>query len=161
ARAARRSHGVGQRVDSLKALREAVSLAGELELPATASRDLRNEAIASLGLVDFRLVHEWPATIPDMTDSFGFDPGLEHYAVSDHHGLLLVRRMDTNQEVARLTCPAKVGHVCRFSPDAKWLAVFSRYPGSQSVALWDWRKGTPVGQFERDSQRYNTVDFSP
>src|SRR5205814_2038954 len=135
ARAVRRSRQVGQRLGSLKALQEAAGLATELDLGTGAGRDLRNEAITSLGLADFRLVHEWPPGIPNMIRTGTFDRRLEHYAVTDSRGIVFVRRMDTNQEAARLICPEKVSHWALFSPDGKFLTTNDN-ARSWSVTVW-------------------------
>src|SRR5262249_50421790 len=65
AQARRRSAEPGQRYASLAALREAASLAKQLGLSEEHLLDLRNEAIAAIGLpVDLRLAARWPAPGP-------------------------------------------------------------------------------------------------
>ncbi len=157
ARALRRGGQVGQRLDSLRALEEAIRLARDLDLGPAAVNGLRNEAIACLGRLDLLRLHEWPTELPAMEDKVIFDAALEHYAVTDDRGLVIVRRTDTNQEVARLICSPQAIHGFRFSPDGKWLATFTTGQEARLVTVWDWRRGSSVFQTQHDLAKFPAV----
>jgi serine/threonine protein kinase/WD40 repeat protein len=151
AKAGRLSRQVGQRFDSLAALREATQLAGELHLGEKAMRELRNEAIACLALADARLVQpEWPGYPPGSRGTPGFDADLERYARSDVEGTISIRRVADDHELARLPSRGAGGAAnIVFSPDGRLLAVayWRQIPGSStSFCIWDWQRNAVVFQ---------------
>ncbi|MBI5761781.1 MAG: protein kinase, partial [Planctomycetales bacterium] len=153
ARAGRFTRQVGQRLDGLKALTRAAELSTELGLDVTARMDLRNEAIACLGLTDVRLIKQWPGWSVGMSDSTVFDSELNHYAVNDAKGNIFVRRLSDNSEVARF---ASLEPFLSFSPDGNLLMASS----TTTYSIWNWRKKSVVSRsavaslmaFSADSQ---------
>ncbi|HEV8522984.1 MAG TPA: serine/threonine-protein kinase, partial [Terriglobales bacterium] len=83
AQASRWSGRVGQRFESMKALKEAALIARTL--PDTDQRlsELRDEAIACLALADVQLVKEWEGMEPGSRQGVCFDVDLAHYARMD------------------------------------------------------------------------------
>ena len=97
---------IGQRFGSLDRLARAALVLradpeGRNRLP-----EIRNHAIAALGLTDLRVRREH-----DLGDIFGVsvDAALERYAVVEHSGQVVVRRLDDNRELARLPGPDRRG----------------------------------------------------
>jgi WD40 repeat protein len=112
AKAGRFSQRIGQRFESLEALRLAAAHRFE--------PSLRNDAIACLALPDLRKVKEWEGHPPD-TAAFDVAPDLKHYARADGRGEVTVRRLDDDHEVAHLAAEGKAE--LRFSPDGRLLVV--------------------------------------
>jgi len=136
ARAGRKSGMVGQRVKSLEALEEALELARELGIDKLLRMDLRNEAVACLGLTDVRLVGDWVGWDPDTRDTMAVDADLRHYAKCDQTGRVTVHRVGDGRQVARLASKAILGSALTFSPQGDLLAV--TFGGTPE--LWDWRQ---------------------
>src|SRR5262249_13534714 len=113
ARASRFSGRMGQRFAGLEALRKAAGLARVLDLPAERVRELRDEAIACLALPDLRVVRQWPVEDnPTWVDVAGpaaplaaFDADLGRYASSDAQGIVRVREVGSDRELARILPP--------------------------------------------------------
>jgi eukaryotic-like serine/threonine-protein kinase len=131
----------GQRIESLRALRQAVDIASARGLPADERLQLRNQAIACLALPDLSVEQEWDGSQPG-TCGFDFDSRFERYAwYAEDEGLRVCRRED-HRELFRLkTLPAeRVTHnlKCRFSPEGRFLAVYYSLWGKQRpVEVWD------------------------
>ena len=88
---------LGHRTLGWKALEQAASLIPVEELSPEAVLELRNEMIASMGLVDLQLETEfdcYPAG-QDLT-GIDFDADLEHFARFDDDGNLSFRRAKDN-----------------------------------------------------------------
>jgi serine/threonine protein kinase/WD40 repeat protein/Flp pilus assembly protein TadD len=146
ARAGRFSARPGRRFDSLRALGEAAQIARALNLPDDSLRELRDEAVACLALLDVR-----PGRVCRSPEGFGgaaFDPGFEHYACWDPAGRVSIRRVEDSGEAAAIPGPGRTppGSVsaCVFSPDGRWLAVTYAHKGTNEAVVWDWRQGEPV-----------------
>ncbi len=135
--ATRRSGQPGQRVQSLKALREAVALGGD---EAFRSR-LRREAIASLALPDV-----WVEPAPELPAEF--DPTMMRVSPDQRfvaHGLfrgpLRLLRAADGSEVARIEIkPRTLQHVLEFSPDGRFIAA--RH--GNEIVVWDWTNRVAV-----------------
>jgi serine/threonine protein kinase/WD40 repeat protein len=145
ARANRLSRQVGQRFESLTAIREAAQLASALKLGADQVDLLRTEAIACLALADLRpLKKAWEGWPDGSSGDVGWDANLEHYARSDDAGNISVRRVADDKELALLAGWKNSGsQLMRFSPDGTLLAVlyWQKLPGtSTNCAVWDWRR---------------------
>src|SRR5262249_40180336 len=68
---------------------------------------LHNEPIALMALTDLRPARRWPGMPREAGNpALEFDPRLERYARSDGRGVLSVRRVDHDRELARLPAPA-------------------------------------------------------
>ncbi|HKB35135.1 MAG TPA: hypothetical protein VKD72_01695, partial [Gemmataceae bacterium] len=156
ARAGRRSGVVGHQVDSLKAISEAVALANELGLEASAWSRLRHEAIACLGLTDLRLVQEWQGWSSDFTHWVGFDPELQHYARSDFRGTVTVHPTGEVREVARVGDAGRESYPVIFSPRGDLLLLVA-----DTVSVWDWRLQRVVWRYPRKGFVADAVAFHP
>jgi WD40 repeat protein/tRNA A-37 threonylcarbamoyl transferase component Bud32 len=100
AQAKRFSQRAGQRFGTLEAVGKAVGLARELGKPPATFDELRNLAIAALALPDYR--KEWDRDLrPPGTTYLTFDDLMELYVRSDETGLVTVRRVADDAEVAR------------------------------------------------------------
>ena len=93
---------IGQRFDSLDRLGKAAKVLGaDLEgrklLP-----EIRNHAIAALGLTDVRV--RWQRDYGDFS-GINLDPALERCAVMEHSGAVIVRRLDEDRDLVRLPGP--------------------------------------------------------
>jgi WD40 repeat protein/tRNA A-37 threonylcarbamoyl transferase component Bud32 len=134
ARAGRWSGQPGRRFKSLEALASASSIRPSLEL--------RNEAVACLGLADARLLRSWDVSRPP-DGFFTATPDLKHYAYSLRNGDVLVVRTADQRTVARLPgSKQQTGWFGRFSPDGKYLVA--RYGAASEGKVWDWRAGKVV-----------------
>ncbi len=158
---------MGQRFESLQRLgRAAQTLAtdpdGRKRLP-----EIRNHAIAALGLTDLRVhvQHDY-----GVATGLGFDAVVERYALVERSGDVVVRRIDDASELARLPGPQDVtfgSGSTQFSPDGELLVA--GYPrGSEGILLRIWHVGTrelkgsltsgPARTFHPDGRR---LLFSP
>ncbi len=142
ARAGRLSRRMGQRFDSLEALRAAASIGRELKLPPERLDPLRDEAIACMALPDLkqsgRIIRRPPGVI-----NFAFDPTMTRYALRFRDGTIQVRSFADNQEIARFHARGDrdIG-VFVFSPDGRYLATV-HHPGA-ALTVWDIERGTAI-----------------
>src|SRR5262249_44165738 len=120
ASARRFSHRMGQRFESLKALREAAVLAKQLGLPAHKIDELRDEAIACLALPDLEPTGRVITQPPNVT-AIAFDASLTRYALQFRGGTVSVRQTADDQEFARFRARGNSG-LLEFSPDGRYLA---------------------------------------
>jgi serine/threonine protein kinase/WD40 repeat protein len=160
AKAAHRSRRVGQRLESLAAVREATKLARRLNLPSEQFLDLRNTAIAALALPDITPTDQ-PSVVEHDAHSGDFDDELKLYARSDSKGNVTVVRVSDGTEIASL--PGKGGKRWPgLSPNGQFLALFSTMP---RVELWRLDEKRPIklmhiisdgvaGEFTRDSRKF-------
>jgi WD40 repeat protein len=139
ARAGRASRVAGQRFDSLEVLSRAAKI--------RVTDELRNEAIASLALVDLRPVRRFK-TMAHEDDGFSVDPALERYAMGDGEGNVTLHRIADGREVLRLPKGEGPNRAVYFSPDGRCLvaayAVLGLARGHWSYVLWEiGRDGPP------------------
>ena len=134
ARAGRFSRQVGQRFESLDALRQAVQVARELRLPTARLDSLRDEAVACLSLPDLapegRVIHR-----PLSAVRVAFDSTMTRYALrfSDR---VQVHKVADDQEVARFKARGSRDiFVFDWSPDGRYLAS-THVPGF-TLTVWD------------------------
>jgi serine/threonine protein kinase/WD40 repeat protein len=124
AQALRMSRHPGQRVESLRSIREAL----QLPLPPGHSLgELRTEAIAALALPDLELVQEW--RIPANAIGLDLDRDLERYALLATDGTVHVRRLSDDAEIAHwqeptngAAWPGGEGSF-RLSPDGRFVCI--------------------------------------
>jgi serine/threonine protein kinase/WD40 repeat protein len=123
AQAGRFSRRPGQRLDSLDALAEAVSLARGVGAPAPNILELRDEAIACLALPDLR-----PGPVfgghDTSTWSCVFDRSFSKYAKIDGQDVA-VYRVGTDKPIARIAGLTEPVTHLRISPDGRFLALAS------------------------------------
>ena len=105
---------------------------GRKQLP-----EIRNHAIAALGLTDLRVRREH-----DLGDIFGVnvDAALERYTVMERTGEVVVRRLDDDRDLVRLPGPDRrdFGYSWPvFSPDGELLmAVYTQGGGGGLLRIW-------------------------
>jgi WD40 repeat protein len=138
ARAERLSHRVGQRFGSLKALKEAATLARELGKPPAAFDEMRNEAIASLAVVDLRPRVDW--TFQPAGERAVYDSALATCAsYVDDRGTIVVQRTGDGSEIHRLEGFLQDFAFLRFSPDGRFLATGNNH----RLRAWRLSPGPP------------------
>lgn len=135
ARIFRLSGRVGQRSKSLEALKQAGRLAQGLGLDDATQRRLRNEVIASLALVDFRLLQSWNLPRP-AGEGLGIDANSPRYAVCNQHNQIEIRSTVDNRILSSIPCSQPV-QVLRFSPSDQYLAGVSWADARSKCFLWD------------------------
>ncbi len=114
---------IGQRFDSLDRLGKATRILGADPEGRKRLPEIRNQAIAALGLTDLRLRREH-----DCGDFIGinFDAAFERCAVMEHSGAVVVRRLDDDRELVRLPGPDQRSFQhgwSLFSPDGELLVA--------------------------------------
>jgi serine/threonine protein kinase/WD40 repeat protein len=132
------SRQVGQRFETLAALEKAVAIGRELGQPGEWFDRLRNEAIASLALPDWRPLREWDG-LPPGTNDWTCDDRHRLYARKDQQGQISVRRVDTDEEIARLDGPPGSTSF-ELSPDGRFLMV----NGQGQDRIWDLGSSPPM-----------------
>jgi eukaryotic-like serine/threonine-protein kinase len=136
AQALRSSGRAGRRFQSLEVLQKAAQIRPGL--------DLRNEAVASLPLVDLKVSRQWHES-----SSWVFDANLERYARSDAEGAISIRRVADDTEVAALPGAAAETHSMSFSPDGRLLAAVYRSGGFPvRIQVFDLETSTAVLKLE-------------
>jgi WD40 repeat protein len=133
ARAGRFSGQAGQRFTGLDVLAKAAAIEPGM--------DLRNEAIACMGLPDLRVI-EPDETAPSLEIVGAW--GLEVSPQQD--GAIVLTRKSGNEELSRLPSPAGPISLVRISPDGNWLAAYHNVAGHFTWVVWDWRRGRAVLQ---------------
>ncbi len=98
-----RRHGrrVGQRFDALDAITRAMRLASSAGLTEPERLQLRNHAIAAMGLPDMRV--EWQVEVAEpLRHGFTVDPAFERYALKRDDGTVVVRRIADDRILLQL-----------------------------------------------------------
>ena len=137
-----------------------MSLARELDKPESVFDAFANLAVAALALPDQHVVKEWPG-FPEGSSSLDFDPLLQRYARGDKQGNISVRRLDDDEELARLEGRGKERKV-HWLPDNRTLLLHNQPEGL--LELWVVGGGPPrtitrvapdvcYWQYSRDSRR--------
>ena len=114
---------MGQRFDSLDAVRSASAIATDLNLPRGRLDLLRDEAIACMVLPDLTKTGR-AITKPAGVMLVTFDPTITRYALRFRDGTIQVRRVADDQEIDRFqTPPDRDIFLFHFSPDARYVAT--------------------------------------
>jgi serine/threonine protein kinase len=153
--ALRRTGLIGQRFDSLDRLARAARILGDDPEGRDRLPEIRNHAIAALGLTDLRLRRQL-----DWTGVFiaGFDRAFERYAAMDRRsGAVVVRRIDDGREQVRLPGPddRNFWHgSLYFSPNAELLlAEYAMSGGDHLLQVWHLGRRERMGSLRsRDHQ---------
>jgi serine/threonine protein kinase/WD40 repeat protein/tetratricopeptide (TPR) repeat protein len=128
---------VGQRFDSLDRLGKAAQVLGADPEGRKRLPDIRNRAIAALGLTDLRVRRQQDYG----TLGINFDAALERYAVVERSGAVVLRRLDDDRVLAHLSGPDRrvLGNgYPDFSPDGELLvAVYNQGGGNNLHQIWD------------------------
>ncbi len=142
AKAGRFSRRKGQRFDTLQAVREALTLLPELELPEEEQRrhrdELRNLAISALILPDLHLRRQVPR--PSERYSYQAQSEGSSYLDSNARGDVLLFRAADHQEIARLPGEGQVTPVT-FNPLNENLVWVYR-PEGEGYRLLEWDPAT-------------------
>lgn len=156
ARAVRLSGHLGRRAEALTAISNAAAI--------KPSRELRDEAIASLALTDFVRERSWP--LPPKATTVVFDQELRQYAVGLPDGDVEVRRLSDNRLVQRLRRTngevpnaQEVPHGLEFAPGGGQLAVRYFWGG---LVVWNVSSGRPTFRqgLDRTSRQMTRPRFS-
>jgi serine/threonine protein kinase len=137
ANASRFSRQVGQRFDTLEAVRKAAELVRERQMPPQRLDDLRNLAIAALVLPDFKTIRTWEGS-PNGSEAWDDDDQLRLYARPDSNGSISLRRIDTDEEIARLD-GWRHSFWLRFCPGGRFLIAWGNY----RYRVWDVSAAKP------------------
>ena len=115
ARAERSSGRVGQRFETLKAIRAAAQI--------RITPELRTEAMAALALPDAELAQEWERSTEDSGGAVHFDASFQRYAWLDKQGGVMVCRVSNGREEVITRLPAN-GQTLNLgmSPDGQFVA---------------------------------------
>jgi WD40 repeat protein len=153
ARAGRWSGRPGQRFDGLAALTAAAKLARELQAPEERIRELRNETIACMALVDLQMRKEWEGFPHGAWGPLAFDTHFERYARCDpQERFVSIRHVSDDCEICRLPSPETEPLSLAFSPDGRLLGAWFRNHG---VSIWSLTSGEMILQVPSS----NSLDF--
>jgi eukaryotic-like serine/threonine-protein kinase len=134
-----RRHGrrVGQRFDALGAIGRAMKLAPATGFTEPERFQLRNQAIAAMGLPDVRV--GWDVDVDDpKKHGFAVDPNFEHYAFKRDDGTIVVRRARDENTLFELPGLPNAGSaIGEFSPGGGYLAMKSWNGDHDSLEIWD------------------------
>src|SRR5262249_20268445 len=114
-------------------LAQAADISRSLRSSGPDPLELRNEAIACLVLADVRETQRHWAT----DGSFSCDEGLRTYAVSDHAGDVVIRRVSDDAALDRLAGDGTPAGFSQFDPHGRYLVV--RYGDGRCWKVWDLR----------------------
>lgn len=168
ARLGRFSQRLGQRYDSLAAIRQAVELLPQLDFTEAEQEkvrlDLRNEAVAALTLTDMREI--WRRPIKNhwgRSQSIAFDSSYSKCAQGHSDGRIRIVDLasDSNKEPVILPSPGTPAWVLKMSPDGKYLAAFNNRENAlyRDVMLSLWNLDEPAAPvFQTTGVSF--VDFS-
>jgi serine/threonine protein kinase/WD40 repeat protein len=142
ARAGRFSRRMGQRFESIDALKRAAQIARDRHWPTQRLDPLRDEAIACLALPDLKptgpVIKRPPGTIAS-----AFDASMARVALRFRDGTIQVRTVAGDKPIARFQAGGdRDVFVFRLSPDGRYLATTS-YPG-RALLVWDIDRGAVV-----------------
>src|SRR5262249_47423935 len=104
---------------------------------------LRNLAIAALALTDLREGPQWSGWPPGTT-CLSLNVDFKLYARGDRQGLISVRSVGSNRELARLPSAGLTADLLEFSPNDRFLAARYRLGSKHEWVVWDWRAEASV-----------------
>jgi serine/threonine protein kinase/WD40 repeat protein len=134
AQARRASRVAGQRWRAVESLDRAIPLASELERQPEKAALLRDELIAAVSLADLRASatsQEFPV---DGADFPAFDATLSHIARCNFRGVISIRRISDDRELAEFPAPGRKPGRLLMSPGGVRLAAQT----ADSLEVWDW-----------------------
>ncbi len=155
AKASRWSGQPGQRLGSLKAIREAAALIPRLGLGDAERLTLRNEAIAALGLID--LEQQSHVALPRRDWWVTFDPQMKHFACMDASNQLGIWRLADGQRISRLpiSVPPTQGAPRKFTQDGRYLVGIGPHPNGW---VWDVQRSKLILEFKTSVSAYASKD---
>jgi serine/threonine protein kinase/WD40 repeat protein/tetratricopeptide (TPR) repeat protein len=138
---------IGQRFKSLDLLGQAAKILGADPEGRKRLPEIRNHAIAALGLTDLRIRWEH-----DRGDVWGIDidAALERYAIVERpSGAVIVRRLDDDRELVRLPGPDRLRFLeagVAFSPEGELLVGGYRTAGEGTLLrIWHLERRELIG----------------
>jgi serine/threonine protein kinase/WD40 repeat protein/tetratricopeptide (TPR) repeat protein len=141
--ALRRSGLVGQRYRSLELFGEAAQILGADPEGRKRLQEIRNEAIAALGLADFRMRRE--LAYGDVFAAGCVDAACKRYAAVERpSGMVVVRSLDDGRELLRLPAPQERDFwyaEAKFSPDGELLVAEFQMAAVKGCRAKLWRLG--------------------
>jgi serine/threonine protein kinase/WD40 repeat protein len=156
ARASHLTRRPGQRVNGLRAIKEAL----KLPLPPGHTLDeLRNEAIACLLLPDLELAKEWNSwPFNSHNCTVALDAAFERYALVVEDGTTTIRRVSDDHLLLTLPGAGPIINYARlcFSPDGRYLAQCYEAPDGWHGRLWKLDGPEPIKLVDED----NTTGFA-
>jgi hypothetical protein len=126
ARAGRVSGRMGQRFDSLAALKKAAEIRPDSQL--------RDEMIACLALADLRPGKSYPIWLTG-TKALVFDHSYERYVRVDEQGNMTVRKLADDREIFQVRSAGSMVDI-KLSPDGAFLAATHGIKGGDWVRVW-------------------------
>jgi WD40 repeat protein/tetratricopeptide (TPR) repeat protein len=164
ARARRFSGRVGQRFQSLEAVRQAVQLAHKLGKRPETVADLRDLATTALTLPDLKPTDRALNISTNWWSCVHFDRALERYVCPISEGVVVVRRSSDNTVLATLPALPRKGTIdlvrtfvsCSLSPDGRFCAVWN----DDSARVWDLTPSPPRQVLEQPGVAAG-VSFTP
>ncbi|MEZ6099303.1 MAG: WD40 repeat domain-containing serine/threonine-protein kinase [Pirellulaceae bacterium] len=144
-------HRIGRRFETLRVIRQAASLAQDLNLPESEVSPLRNEAIAAISLPDVEYGRILDA-FPPGTSAICFNANLGRYARGNPNGSVTIHRDTDHRELVQIPSPSPQTQFdpwdVVFSPDGKY--VMQRGSGQQGerLRMWDVSNKDPRLTFE-------------
>jgi serine/threonine protein kinase/WD40 repeat protein len=156
AQSGRMSRVMGQRWRAVEALDLAVPLASELELPPEKKALLRDELIAAVSLTDLRASAGSPEFPADGADFPAFDTMLSHYALCHFRGVISVRRISDDRELAELPSPMNKPARLFLSPGGGRLAA----QADGRLEVWDWDRKQMLFQWTAPQGESFTTAFA-
>jgi WD40 repeat protein/tetratricopeptide (TPR) repeat protein len=144
--ALQRTGRIGQRFKSLELLGEAAQILGADPEGRKHLPEIRNHAIAALGLTDLHLRRQHDC---GGVAGISVDARLERYAVAEHSGAVIVRRLDDDRELVRLPGPEQRDRSwpwCGFSPNGELLvAGYPQGSAPERLRIWDLKRRELLG----------------
>lgn len=146
AEAARWSRRPGQSMVSVEEIARAVQILPQFHWQESRveaeRRKLRNAAIAALALPDIASEKTWRVTEP-WTSKVIFSSDHTRYALADRQGTIVIREVDSDQELQRLAAPETVTSLTRFSfdPEDRYLGVIYQSRSGLRFGFWDIASG--------------------
>lgn len=128
----------GQRIDSLKLIRQSIPFIDRLNLGEEAHRELRTKAIHSLSLVDVDVRHSWKTNNPTLSMDISDAQGTR-YAKLAADGSIEIRSIKTHKTLSKVIPPESttVTGGFLFSPNGRFFA-FRCDESKTKTAVWDF-----------------------
>jgi WD40 repeat protein len=152
ARAVVRSGELGHRVRALDALRRAAAISNSVEL--------RREAFAALALPDLRFERTLPTGPVTL---LCLDPAFERVAIARDRNPVEIRAVSDHRLLASLAASTNLpAHLCRWSPDGRFLAIKRDYDTTGHRADWEvWETRSARRVLLLEGRSFNMASFHP
>jgi WD40 repeat protein len=142
ARAWQSSRRIGQKSQSLEAIKLAQTLLDEVEATPERKARLRDTALAAIPLVDIQPERKWRVPTGGV---IGVDQGLNRLATFTEEGMIVVSEGEAQRTICEL--PANDARELVLSPNGKWLAIIGEH--CDVVAVDDLDNRIPIADQSR------------